>query len=580
MHAKMRFDFEKENGDLRHMTFQNPVAVFTTNKLEEVLPTLENVSAAVDSGYYVAGYLSYEAAPAFEEQARVNETPNLPLIWFASFEEPVKNESADPNASYTLGEWKIDTSLEKYTETIKQIKEAIRIGDTYQVNYTTRLKAPFSGRGECLYESLLTQQNGKYSCYLDTGAHEIISLSPELFFEVSGNKITTKPMKGTMKRGKTIEEDHNNKSKLFYSEKERAENLMIVDLLRNDLGRIAKKGTVEVTKPLAIETYPTVHQMTSTIEADLKDNLSIIDWFKALFPCGSITGAPKLKTMRYIQALESSARDVYCGTLGFITPDREAVFNVPIRTIIVNPEKEEATYGVGGGITWDSSVDGEYDEIWTKAKVLSEHTEPFELLESIRLENGGYPLLGRHLKRLQGSASYFDYPFNEEHLKKALIDLAYKQPQGVFKVRLLLNRTGEIDIAANAFMINKEPVTSYLATEPIDAADPFLYHKTTKRSIYTDRERKEEDNFSTLLFNEAGELTEFTIGNLVLQIDGIFYTPPVDAGLLAGVYREELIEKNKIQVRKLMLSDLKQAESIALLNGVRGWVKVKEVKGL
>ena len=572
MRATLLYQFSGSTGETNYLSFSNPLAVYQTAKLEEVPYLFRKVEKALGQGYYAAGYVSYEAAPAFDASLPVHSDPRLPLVWFGIFHKPGENrETAETSAAYQISEWQLDTSFEDYEKGINRIKEAIRQGDTYQVNYTSRMHAAFSGNERALYEQLTRNQAASYSACLNLGRYQILSASPELFFRVKDQKITTKPMKGTAPRGRFKEEDRLRKQALYASEKERAENVMIVDLLRNDLGRIARPGTVRVPRLFDIESYPTVHQMTSTIEAELKNNTTVYEWFQALFPCGSVTGAPKASTMKYIKELEPSPREVYCGAIGYLTPEREAVFNVAIRTIIIDSETEEATYGVGGGITWDSTVTGEYEELAVKAKVLKENQEDFEMLESLRLTDGSFPLLSYHLSRLHYSANFFAFPLKAEEVKAKLEQFAISHPAGNYKVRLRLSRHRNINIEGAPLPVLHEPVCCSLAKEPI-ADSLFLYHKTTNREIY--EPFANPDTFSTLLWNEKEELTEFTFGNLAVERNGCFYTPPVSCGLLPGTFRQKLLEDGVLKERVIHKEELTDFK-IWFINSVRGWLRAE-----
>jgi para-aminobenzoate synthetase/4-amino-4-deoxychorismate lyase len=365
---------------------------------------------------------------------------------------------------------------------------------------------------------------------------------------------------------------------LLASEKEQAENLMIVDLLRNDMSRLARKGTVKLQKLFEVETYPTVHQMTSTIEAELASGLSILDWFKALFPCGSITGAPKVSTMHTIAELEMTPREVYCGAIGFMTPDKNAVFNVPIRTVIIDSKKGKASYGVGGGVTWDSTPEGEFKELQTKAELLTAHRLEFQLLESLKLEYGSYPLLVYHMARLQDSAAYFNFPTDLGAISDHLAEITAKYPEGLYKVRLLLDLSGKFSVEAQEIAAITEPVSCALTSAPIDSGNTFLYHKTTYRQIYEKAAQSmPPDAFSVLLWNEKEELTEFTIGNLVMEKDGEFFTPPVGCGLLPGTFRQQLLEAGKIKEKIILKDELGDYDAIWFINSLRGWLRVEMI---
>lgn len=427
--------------------------------------------------------------------------------------------------------------MDEYDASIKSIKQSIENGDTYQINYTIRLNSEFEGDDLVFFEKLKKAQASNYCAYINTGGYRILSASPELFFHLEGDHLTTRPMKGTINRGKSFAEDETNASWLYHSEKNRAENVMIVDLLRNDLGMIAEPGTVEVPKLFEIEHYPTVHQMTSTITAKIPAKTQLIDIFKALFPCGSITGAPKISTMDIITELETAPREVYCGAIGYITPNHEAIFNVPIRTVVINQQTGIASYGVGGGITWDSTVEDEYHEILAKAKLLEVNRPEFQLLESILLHDGEFFLLDEHLERLHHSAEYFALPHNLAEIRHTLDGFANKNSHGELKIRLLLAKSGETIIDAQPVTQPKTPLVVTLADQPIDKSNPFLYHKTTNRLVYSPFQKKFPHVYDVLLWNAERELTEFTNGNVVLEISGILWTPPIKSGLLAGTYR-------------------------------------------
>ncbi|QGH34177.1 aminodeoxychorismate synthase component I [Gracilibacillus salitolerans] len=554
--------------------FTNPIKVWNTNNINEITTIFEELEQFLDKGYYIAGFVSYEAAPAFDPSYHVHKQHNqLPLIWLAAFEKPTDHKDNVEGMVYQLSEWKHTTSYQAYKHNITSIKKAIELGNTYQVNYTTRLKAHFSGDPYSFYQQLVKNQAASYCAYLDIGSNQILSASPELFFQVKNGKIITKPMKGTIKRGRTYEEDLQFKQNLRNSEKDQAENVMIVDLLRNDIGRIAKPGSVKVKSLFDIETYPTVHQMTSTIEANLETK-KVYDWFQALFPCGSITGAPKVETMKYIAELEDTPREIYCGAIGWISPEREATFNVPIRTVILNGN--DAIYGTGGGITWDSTSINEYHELNQKAEILHQKRTTVSLLESIKLDNGSYPLMTYHLQRLKQSTQYFGYPFHEEEIKEKLFMLAAQYQNGCYKVRLLYHPSGRMELEHQPVKALEEPIQTALAPEPIDRRNIYLYHKTTNREMYEKLDQDKPDHVLTsLLWNKEGHITEYTIGNVVVEKDGRFYTPPVSDGLLPGTYREQLIEEKILLEKSVSLSELGEYDQIWFINSVRGWVKVQ-----
>ena len=571
----LSFEFANSNGTIQPYTFENPERVIIAYTIEDVLPMLEKVQTEIDNGFYAAGFLSYESAPAFDPAFKVKDGGVLPLLWFGIFKEP-STSPISSSGPFHFSEWKPSVDMDEYRSAIQSIKQSIEEGNTYQTNYTIRLNSHFHGDDIAYFEKLKRAQASNYCAYLNTGEHSILSASPELFFRLEKGHITTRPMKGTVKRGKTLAEDKANASWLYHSEKNRAENVMIVDLLRNDLGMIAETGSVNVSQLFEIEHYPTVHQMTSTITAEVAENTELLDIFKALFPCGSITGAPKIKTMDIIADLETTPRGVYCGAIGFITPNKEAVFNVPIRTVVIDQKSGNAIYGVGGGITWDSTIKGEYHEVIAKANILEENRPDFHLLESFLLNEGRYFLLDEHLTRLKNTAEYFGFPFNQQEVTRKLQLFASSNDSGKLKVRLLLAKNGDIEIHGQNISSFETPLEVSLAEEPVDSNHPFLYHKTTHRDVYSlFQAKKPSKMFDVLLWNEAGELTEFTNGNVVLEIDEGLWTPPISSGLLAGTYRERLIQTGRIQEKVLTFADLKKSTKIWFINSVRKWVEVK-----
>ncbi|MFJ8235691.1 aminodeoxychorismate synthase component I [Ureibacillus sp. NPDC094379] len=570
----LSFEFAQSNGQIHPLTFRDPIKVIKAETLDKVLPCLQLVQQAISEGYYAAGFVSYESAPAFDSAFQVRDGSAMPLLWFGIFTEP-QRQALESSRNYQLSEWKPSVSMDEYRNAISSIKQGIEDGVTYQTNYTIRLNSAFQGDDLKFFDQLRRAQDSNYCAYINTGEHSILSASPELFFHLEDNQITTRPMKGTISRGKTLLEDRQNAEWLFQSEKNRAENLMIVDLLRNDLSMIATPHSVQVPRLFDIEPYPTVHQMTSTITATIEPNTQLIDIFNALFPCGSITGAPKISTMEKIAELESTPRDVYCGAIGYITPNHEAIFNVPIRTVVIDQKTGTATYGVGGGITWDSTTEDEYDEILAKAKLLEVERPVFQLLESLLLKDGEIFLLEEHLNRLRNSAEYFRFELDGDAIRSYLLQFATEKNVGEFKIRLLVEKHGGLSIEGQAITQPRTPFKIMLADEPVDQNNPFLYHKTTNRAVYSNYQQKFPDVYDVLLWNKDGEVTEFTNGNVVLEIDGVNYTPPISSGLLAGTFRESLLRNDIIQEKVLTVQDLKKASKIWFINSVRKWLEVE-----
>lgn len=569
MKPLLSFDFKDHEGKESTCTFRNPQDIIVATTIDEVLPSLKKIQDAVNNGYYAAGYLSYEAAPAFDQAFQVNGNQKMPLLWFGIFDKPV-NERLPSNKPFHTSMWHTQTDTDEYNHSIDKIKQHIAGGNTSQVNYTVRMHSQLYGDSIAYYKHLVEAQSANYSAYLDIGDFTILSASPELFFHLKDRKITTKPMKGTIGRGKTDDEDQANASWLYHSEKNRAENEMIVNVMKDELAKIARPGTVKVPHMFSIEKYPTVYQLTSTVTAEIPPNKSILDIFKALFPCGSITGSPKVNTMEIIKELETSPREVYCGTIGYITPNQEAIFNIPIRTVLIDNKTGNATYGVGGGITQASLNGEEYEEVLTKAKILDVNQD-FQLLESLALVKGEYFLLNNHLQRLKHSADFFQFDLEMERIEKSLLEFAVSHNNSQWKIRLLVSHDGSITLESDELTSTVVPAEVRLAGEPIDQEDLFLYHKTTNRMVY---ERLMKSSSDVLMWNSKKEVTEFTIGNVVCELDGNLYTPPVESGLLPGTYRKVLIEKGTIKERTIMLEDIPKCSGIWLINSVRKWVPV------
>jgi para-aminobenzoate synthetase/4-amino-4-deoxychorismate lyase len=561
------------HGGSKWLLFENPVEVLTANKLSEVLPQLVKLDAALSSdSLHAAGFICYEAAPAFDDALVTGDPGPLPLLWFGLYEQPVEISEPASSEQYDLGSWQPCISKSTYREACDRIKEEIAQGMTYQVNFTFRLQAEFRGDPVSLFADLMRAQRAKYGAYIDLGNYAICSASPELFFLQQGNKLVSMPMKGTVGRGLSIADDEKQARWLERSPKNRAENVMILDMIRNDLGRISEIGSVHVPKLFQLERYPTIWQMTSTVESASKAPISEI--MKALFPCASITGAPKVSTMKIIASLESMPRGVYTGCIGYISPNRQAQFNVAIRTTVIDKEAEMAEYGVGGGIVWDSEVEEEYQECLTKSLIVRSPWPQFSLLETMLwTPEDGFFLLEAHLKRIAKSANYFVYPIVQEEISERLGAIASTFQQKPQRVRLLLDSRGQIDIESSelALPTDNEMVKIKLATEPIDTESLFLYHKTTNRSVYDNAFDDQEDCDDVLLWNERGEITETTTANAVFQIGNLFVTPPVRCGLLAGTYREQLLEEGIIQENVTKVDDLAQCEQIFLINSVRKW---------
>jgi para-aminobenzoate synthetase/4-amino-4-deoxychorismate lyase len=580
-----RFD-DLMPGSERAFRMVEPVGVLEARRPGEVPGAIEAAEAAAARGLWVAGFVAYDAAPGLDPELSVRVRPpddpfsEMPLAWFAMFErrEPVAGlepPHAEPPAT-TESPWHPSVDRPAYDAAIDRIRELIAAGHSYQVNYTLRLRARIAGDERGLYRDLALAQRGAYAALLDLGRYRVLSASPELFFRVDGERITTRPMKGTAARGRWLAEDEEVAARLAASEKERAENAMIVDLLRNDLGRICRTGSVEVERMHETERFETVWQLTSTVAGDLRPGTSLVEEFVALFPSGSVTGAPKIRTTRIIADLEDSARGVYCGAIGYLAPpgsgEPRANFNVAIRTVALDTRSGTAEYGVGGGITYDSTSANEFQEVLAKTRVLTEVRPAFELLETLRHEpDAGFHDLEEHLARLRASATYFGFRLDPEaaiaSLKAAVTDRATP-----CAVRLTLARDGTLVTEVRDLPeAPDEPVRVALDGDPVDPRDVWLFHKTTRRAPYERRRERRPDVDDVLLVNERGEVTESTIANLAVRIGDAWVTPPIVAGLLPGTRRAAMLAAGELAERTVTIDDLRASDGIALVSSLRGW---------
>jgi para-aminobenzoate synthetase/4-amino-4-deoxychorismate lyase len=576
-----RFDDLTPGG--RSFRLTGPVGVLEARRPDEVPGVLAAAEAAAVRGLWVAGLVAYEAAPGLDPalavRSRDEEDPfaELPLAWFATFDGAEETALPEPRESAPDGAgWLPTTSRERYDAAIPLIRERIAAGDTYQINHTIRLRSTVQGDERGLYRDLCFAQRGAYCGYLNAGRYRVLSASPELFVGIDGRRITTRPMKGTAPRGRWPEEDEAVAARLRGSVKDRAENAMIVDLLRNDLGRVATPGSVTWTDVFEAERYETVWQLTSTVAADLAPGAGLVEVFRALFPSGSVTGAPKVSSMGIIAELEDSPRGVYCGSVGYLAPSPDgwsARFNVAIRTVVLDTETGTAEYGVGGGITWDSSAAAEYDEVVAKARVLTARRPRFDLLETLLHEpRTGFRRLEAHLARLAASARYFGFPYDEGAARDALDAAVGRIADGPARVRLLLDRSGRASATAVPLARAPEPVRLEIdVDDPVDPSDPMLFHKTTLRAVYDRARERHPDADDVVLVNVRGEVTETTIANIALRLDGRWWTPPLDRGLLPGIERAALLAEGALAERAITIAELVDAEEVAVLSSVRGW---------
>lgn len=559
--------------------FARPQRVIRADRPEEVQPALEALQQAVAAGNYVAGYLSYEAGYALEARLAPLEPPGRhgPLVWFGVFDAPVTAPAAALDgwlegrayAGPLTSEW----DLTAYAARFDRVKALIAAGDFYQANLTFRAGFAFAGDPLALYAKLRTASGARYGAYIDTGSHQLLSLSPELFFEISDGIITAKPMKGTAARDADPAADARVRDALAASTKNRAENLMIVDLLRNDLGRIAELGSVTVPNLFAIETYPTLHQMVSTVSARLKPGIDIPAIVRALFPCGSVTGAPKIRAMETIAALEGSPREAYCGAIGFFAPDGSARFNVAIRTLTIAGNRGEL--GIGGGIVQDSGCADEYAEALLKARYYDIARRPLELIETLRWSaDEGFVRLDLHLDRMQASAAYFGLTFDRARALDVLDEATYalalpSQDRCAHRLRLTLDETGEIACTTARLAPTKDVWAVAVAERRLQSSDPLARHKINWREAY---ECAPPPGIDELVFlNERGEVVEGARTNIFVARDGQLLTPPLSAGCLDGVLRRALLAEGRAIEAPLTAADL--AGEFYLGNSLRGLIR-------
>jgi para-aminobenzoate synthetase / 4-amino-4-deoxychorismate lyase len=576
--------FDDLTGASESFRLTGPAGVLEATRPEEVRGVIAAAEGAARRGLWVAGFLAYEAAPGLDPSLEVGRRPDrdpfarLPLAWFAMFErreETVLPEPRDDPEPPMSGAWRPSVDRATYDAAIARIREAIAAGETYQVNHTLRLRSKVDGDDRGLYRDLCYAQRGAYAAYLNIGRYRILSASPELFFQIDDRRLTTKPMKGTAPRGRWSAEDDAVAAGLRGSVKDRAENAMIVDLLRNDLGRVAEAGSVSWSDMFGLERYETVWQLTSTVSATMRVEAGLVDVLEALFPCGSVTGAPKVRTMRIIAGLEDSPRGVYCGAVGYLAPPGSGLpaarFNVPIRTVMVDGETHTAEYGVGGGITWDSSATGEYEEVLAKARVLTSRRPRFELFETLRYEGGRFLHLDLHLARLRASASYFGFAFDEAAVEEALEREGSRFADRTARIRVVVDRRGRVETGGVAAPRYPDVVRVALdEAHPVDPADPMLFHKTTRRRRYDEARARHPDVDDVLLLNTRGELTESTVANVAVRLQGAWYTPPRDAGLLAGIGREVAMREGWLTERTIVARELGAAQAIEVVSDNRG----------
>ena len=575
----------------KSILFKKPVVTITAKNRTEFFSNLKSINSILEKGLTGYGLINYETGYLLEEKLiPLFKESHESILTFHFFEKDqiqyFGNDEINysdvkdvlSNENFSVSNFHLNTPEEIYKKNIEKIRDYIKEGDTYQINYTVKGKFEFSGSIKSLFLNLIFNQSAEYSALINTGEGFIISISPELFFDVKGKSINAKPMKGTIKRGLTTEEDKIKVQTLLNSKKDKAENIMIVDLLRNDLGRISEFNSVKVASKFDIEKYESLFQMTSKVEAELKEK-NFEEIIKNIFPCGSITGAPKIRTMEIINELETEPRGIYTGAIGIIEKDKYK-FNVPIRTIKISKEGK-GEIGIGSGVVWDSDPEDEYNETLLKSNFLIKPEKYFEIFESILIENGIPFLLEEHLQRMEEAAEYFLFNYDYEKIKSSILVEADKlDPSVNYKMKIELDKWGKIRIQNSEVESQKENIRIAISGARIDSKNKFQYFKTTKRSLYDEELKKYQDLgfYEVIFLNEKDEIAEGSFTNIFVKKNDEWLTPNLKTGILNGVYRKHFLRENKNSREcVLTLESVKNSESIMIMNSVRKEIFVDEI---
>ncbi len=571
MSARAPYILFDDQTEFAQRYYTAPKTIITARKADEISPALKAIEAAYKAGNYLAGYFTYEMGAIFEPKLRpLLQTHNGPLLQFGVF-ETVSDQAPTEllyNAETPQIALKAAWTLAAYSRKFSRLMDYIKAGDAYQVNLTFPLNGNYEGNAAELYAALRHRQKGRYGGVISLGGGpDIISLSPELFFRKSSQDMVMRPMKGTRSRINDRAADQKARENMRADLKSRAENLMIVDLLRNDLSRISETGSVEVPELFALETYPTLHQMTSRVTSQLRNGVNFEDIFSALYPCGSVTGAPKIRAMEIINELEDGPRGTYCGSMGYIDPDGQSCFNVAIRTLCL--ENKRLIYGVGSGVVLDSDSADEYEECLLKADVLS--APPAQLIETLKWDpDKGFVRLAAHRHRLETSAKDLKYPFSAAKFDAIIASL--KLSQTAQRVRLSLSPSGIFNLTQSPLApigALKIAISRHHHSKKVQHSK----HKISQRDFY-DGERERLQNLhgadEVLFLTQSGELSEGSFTSLFIERDGVLLTPPLSSRALPGILRAELIAQNSAVATKLTVKDLQEAKKILMGNSLRG----------
>lgn len=568
------------------LLLHSPEQVLTAQSDSDVQNLISLIEKNQSEGKYAVGFFTYEMSSAFDLAVKEKIKSKFPLAWVAIYNaenvNPLSNKELNSLIKADISnpsDISLNITKQKYEEAVEEIKKLISSGDTYQVNFTCKSKIKSDIDSLNYFLTLTKSHPVPYAAYINCEYGKILSISPELFLNKTGNLLTTKPMKGTMRRGYLLEDDLEIADELKNSTKNRAENVMIADMMRNDLGRICEFGSVETKELFAVEKYRSLFQMTSTVIGELRKDVSLYEIFKATFPASSITGAPKHRTMEIIKSLEKEERAVYTGSIGLFTPSGDFTMNVAIRTLLQQKEGEYEL-GIGSGIVWDSQPDKEFNETLLKSSFAVNPLPDFKLIETLLLDqNKKYTYLDQHLQRLENSAQYWDFPFDKKMIINQLNDFKNKISQTPVIIRMALDSAGDIEITSREFIAQKSPVVLLLSDDKTDSQDRFLFHKTTNRSLYDNayKQARESGYFDMLFTNEKGNITETSIANIFFRKGEQWFTPPITDGLLPGVWRSEFLKKENVLERSISINNLDSYDEIIIANSVRGIIEVEKI---
>lgn len=572
-------------GESKSYLLLKPAEIVKINSLRNLEEKLKRIDELLRKGFVGYSLMNYEAGYLFEKTLHqfLAGKENLIQVYFYDKKKMIEIDSNKIELSvdekYKINNFKLNTAKKEYVDSIRKIKNYIAEGDTYQVNYTVKGKFNFKGSVAALFANLVFNQSARYIAIINNYSKLIISFSPELFFEIKGNDITSKPMKGTIRRGINYNDDKQRFEELKFSEKNKAENVMIVDMIRNDLGRFSEYGTMKVPILFDLEKYETVYQMVSTVKSKFNKNIKLSDVLKNIFPCGSITGAPKIRTMEIINELEKEKRGIYTGSIGLIQKNK-ITFNVPIRTLCIDKKSGGGEIGLGSGIVWNSKPDEEYSETRLKGKFLSNPVKSFEIIETMLVEDREVFLLDKHLNRMEETAKFFLFLFDRPKLESLVISILKNLDKRNYKLKISLNKWGRLTYIISPIVDEAKEIKIIVSDKRVNSKNKFQYFKTSNRKLYDDEYKKylKKEYFDVIFLNESDEIAEGAITNIFVYKKKKFFTPPINSGILDGVYRNYLLKKmNNVTENKLYLIDLINADKIILTNSVRKEIVVNKL---